>query len=33
VLIFGQHSIDCIIWKLEDNLNGEQFVNKYLRSV
>lgn len=31
--IFGQHSIDCIIWKLEDNLNGEQFVNTYWRTV
>lgn len=32
-LIFGKHSIDCVIWKLEDNLNDEQFVNTYWPSV
>lgn len=32
-LIFGQHLIDCVIWNLEDNLNGEQFVNTYWRTV
>jgi hypothetical protein len=33
MLIFGQHSIDCVTGKLEDDLNGEQFVNTYWWSV
>jgi hypothetical protein len=32
MLMFGQHSMDCVIWKLEDNLN-EETICKHILAV